>query len=288
MMLHSSILAAFLWPGLFGVGAAAVSVPIIIHLLARRRFKRIRWPAMQFLISAERQNRRRVRMEEWILLALRCLAILLIALIVSRPFFAPEGLASLVGSMGRTERIFVLDDSYSMGYRQGQQSSFERAKLAVRRLIETVRRESPDDTVTILRTSAMDRPIVGSAYLDDAQTEQMFARVAALSESQTSIDVTSAVQAVRTWLEDQPGLLSAAVYFVSDFQRKDWIGSTRPGRSDVNLEPEDVQPTDSAEVGSSNLLAPLADWSSDDRALDVILVNVGADGTANTALTDLR
>ena len=94
---NPSILAALVSPSLFVGGAAAIAAPILIHLLARRRFKRIRWAAMEFLIHAERRNRRRIRMEEWILLALRCLAILAIALIVSRPFIRSGSFVSSLG-----------------------------------------------------------------------------------------------------------------------------------------------------------------------------------------------
>ena len=84
------VLAAFVTPALAWAGAGAVAAPILIHLLARRRFKRIRWAAMDFLIDAERRNRRRIRMEEWILLALRCLAVALLGLLVARPFITPS------------------------------------------------------------------------------------------------------------------------------------------------------------------------------------------------------
>ncbi|RME39341.1 MAG: hypothetical protein D6788_05670, partial [Planctomycetota bacterium] len=80
----SLMLAAFVSPALFWGGAAAVAAPILIHLLARRRFRRIRWAAMEFLLDAERRNRRRLRMEEWILLALRCLAVVLLAAMIAR------------------------------------------------------------------------------------------------------------------------------------------------------------------------------------------------------------
>ena len=79
------VVAAFVYPGLFYAGAASVAAPILIHLLARRRFRRVRWAAIEFLIDAEKRNRRRVRLEQWILLLLRCLAVLMIALVVSRP-----------------------------------------------------------------------------------------------------------------------------------------------------------------------------------------------------------
>ena len=93
------LLAAFITPALAWAGAGAVAAPILIHLLARRRFKRIRWAAMDFLIDAERRNRRRIRMEEWILLALRCLVVALLGLMVARPFMTPSGLASRSSAM---------------------------------------------------------------------------------------------------------------------------------------------------------------------------------------------
>ena len=87
------ILAAFVTPGLFVGGLGAAVAPVLIHLLARRRFKRIRWAAIDFLLQAERRNKRRLRMEEWLLLALRCLAMILIGMTLARPFVSPAGLA---------------------------------------------------------------------------------------------------------------------------------------------------------------------------------------------------
>src|SRR5436305_13189771 len=63
-----------------GVAGAAVGVPVIIHLLNRRRFKIVEWAAMRFLIQAQKKNSRRIRLEQFILLLLRCLIILLVAL----------------------------------------------------------------------------------------------------------------------------------------------------------------------------------------------------------------
>ena len=128
--------AAFITPALFYGGAAAVAVPILIHLLARRRFRRIRWAAMDFLIDAERRNRRRMRLEEWILLVLRCLAVLLLALLVARPFIIPSGAAAFLGGARRTERLVLLDDSFSMAYESGEGTSFSRAKDLTTRMPE--------------------------------------------------------------------------------------------------------------------------------------------------------
>src|SRR4051794_35325800 len=67
-----SLFAFFgLWETTLLAGAGALSVPIIIHLLNRRRFKVVTWAAMRFLLAAQKQNTRRLRLEQLILLLVR-------------------------------------------------------------------------------------------------------------------------------------------------------------------------------------------------------------------------
>jgi succinate dehydrogenase/fumarate reductase cytochrome b subunit len=75
---------AFLNPGYVALGAALVSLPILIHLINRMRFKRVPWAAMEFLLKSMKRNRRRLIIEQLLLLALRCLLVLLAMLLVSR------------------------------------------------------------------------------------------------------------------------------------------------------------------------------------------------------------
>ncbi|MFQ5591890.1 MAG: BatA domain-containing protein [Phycisphaerae bacterium] len=268
-MVEPVTLASFVSPGLFYAGACAVAVPVVIHLLARRRFRRIRWAAIDFLVQAERRNRRRIRMEEWVLLALRCLAVILIAALVSRPFLTPTGLAAAWGGARRIERVFVLDDSFSMGYRAEDGTWFDRAKLGAKRVLDVVRRETPDDTVTIVKMSAVDKPVVSGAYLDDAGLTDLLARLDALSPSKRSISVAAAMQSLADLLGRAPGIVNAAIYVFSDFQRCDWA----PAESGVT-----------PGEGASLLLAPLAAWAKGVRGMHLTFVNVGDEGAANTAV----
>ena len=66
-------------------GLAAIAVPIIIHLLNRRKFQKVVWAAMRFLRISVEQNQRRMRIEDMILLILRCLLVALLALALARP-----------------------------------------------------------------------------------------------------------------------------------------------------------------------------------------------------------
>src|SRR5689334_16323225 len=120
-----------------GVAGAAVSIPIIIHLLNRRRFKVVTWAAMRFLLAAQKKNSRRMRIEQLLLLLVRCFIVLLLVLAMASVsqwaeaawrWFAPEGAKSLVGGGTRVHKIIVLDGSFSMGLKAGDQTSFDRAK----------------------------------------------------------------------------------------------------------------------------------------------------------------
>src|SRR6188768_1517107 len=102
--------ALFLHPGFLIIGVALVSVPIIIHLINRMRFKRIRWAAMEFLLKAQKRTRRRLIIEQLLLLALRCLMIALVGFLVSR--FVGCGDAGLGGKPNL--HLVVFDDTPSM------------------------------------------------------------------------------------------------------------------------------------------------------------------------------
>src|ERR1051325_5204716 len=110
------------------VGGALVSAPILIHLINRMRFKRLRWAAMEFLLKAQKRSRRRLIIEQLLLLMLRCLLVLLTALLVSR--FLGFSFGSVADQ--ETIHVVILDDTLSMTDRwedkEGPQSAFKVAK----------------------------------------------------------------------------------------------------------------------------------------------------------------
>ena len=66
-------------------GAAAIAAPIILFLLTRFRTKRVEWAAIIFLQRAMKKQQRRLRLENLILLLIRCLLLILLALALARP-----------------------------------------------------------------------------------------------------------------------------------------------------------------------------------------------------------
>src|ERR1041385_6740043 len=91
-------------------GLAAVSVPIIIHLLNRRKFQKVVWAAMRFLRISVEQNQRRMRIEDLILLALRCLLLALLAFALARPAF--RNTTSDLFGQSKVTGVIILDNSY--------------------------------------------------------------------------------------------------------------------------------------------------------------------------------
>jgi hypothetical protein len=124
----------FVNPGLVA-GVALASVPLIIHLLNRQRHKPTPWAAMRFVMAAYKQTRRRVQLENLLLLLLRMAAIAVLALAVARPYSGSEGpLSGLTES--RRDIAIVIDASASTGYRYEVDTVYERIVSRARDLVE--------------------------------------------------------------------------------------------------------------------------------------------------------
>jgi len=142
-----------------GAATALISVPIIIHILNRRRFKVVTWAAMEFLNRAMRKNRRRLEFEQWLLLATRCLLVFLLGLALARPMGCDSN--SLAGHIaGRTGlNVIVIDNSYSMAYqadRPNAKTHLDQAKIIAQSLINQM---SPGgESVTLITTGSPVRP----------------------------------------------------------------------------------------------------------------------------------
>src|SRR5271155_3018498 len=108
-------------------GMAAIAAPIIIHMFMNRRIKQVVWAATRFLKTSIQKNRKRMNLEDIILLLVRCLLLILLALAMARPIF--KSAATPVVPVGRTSEtaVIAIDNSYSMGQSNGGPSRFDLA-----------------------------------------------------------------------------------------------------------------------------------------------------------------
>jgi len=153
---------SFLYPA-FLIGALAVAIPVVLHLLRREVAPEIPFTAVRLLQRSpvERTHRRRLR--DILLLAARILALLLLAFAFARPY--------VQGSTSSPLLLVAIDRSYSMGGAE----RFERARALARSAIDGARRGerislvSFDDRADVLSEpgnggdarAALDRVAVG-------------------------------------------------------------------------------------------------------------------------------
>lgn len=126
---------SFLHP-LYLYGLVAISLPLLIHLLNRRRLKRLRFPAVRFVLLSQRRIARTYRLRHWILLALRTFAIFLLVLLLAHPIIQTG--AGLFAGGGTVNLTVIVDNSLSMQWsREGE--GFKEAKEAVRLLLSSLK-----------------------------------------------------------------------------------------------------------------------------------------------------
>jgi hypothetical protein len=129
-------------------GLAAVGVPLAIHLLNKFRVRETGWAAMRFVLASVRQNQRRIRLQDLILLLLRCAFVILIVLAFAHPVFRT---ATAKGTTGSADTIaLVLDNSASMGQTDGVTTRFDRAKEEIVKLVGNL---PPDAEVALFTAS---------------------------------------------------------------------------------------------------------------------------------------
>lgn len=214
-------------PGFLFAGTAAVAAPIIIHLLNRRRFKRIDWAAMDFLLEAQRLNRRRVKLEELILLLLRCLAMILIGLMIARPSLDIN--VSGILKSGQTERVIVLDDSLSMATVGKSGSSIDKASEILQKGIKSLSNINSQDIISVVRTTDPNKFSPNGLPLTESSIGELLDEFKGLEVTDSRGELHSALSAVEKSFDSDKTNFNKVVYVLTDLRRMDWESSTKSG-----------------------------------------------------------
>jgi hypothetical protein len=207
----------FLAP-LFLAGIVAAAVPIYLHLVQRERKEAVEFPSLMFLQRIPYRSVRRQRIRHWALLALRCLALLLLATAFARPFFRRDVSAAIGGPGATREIVVLLDRSYSMGYAD----RWTRAQDAARRAVDGL---GPGDRATVVAfdetAEALTEPTADRARLRSA--------IAGTAVGSGGTRYAPALRTAQKILAESKRARREVV-LVSDFQRRGW-----EARDDVQL-----------------------------------------------------
>ncbi len=235
-----------IWGMLLGI------IPLVIHLLNRRRFRRVEWAPMRHLRLTIRRNRRRIQVEQLLLLLLRIALPVLLFFFLARPVLNPTGLERWIGGGGRSSQVVLVDDSLSMGYASGGPPAFHRAREVAGAILAAAR---PQDRCTLVAASAPRTPVFHE--VDGGRREE-------LSGDALALPISEAHAAWPAVLEGVDEVVQSCTY---------------PTRSLTII-------TDLRKSGWDAGVGPVARrWS--EQGLRVRVVDVGSDEVANVAIEAL-
>ena len=210
-----------------GASVAAVGLPLLVHLLFRKRYQVVPWAAMRFLFVAERRHKRRI--DQWLLLVLRtaALALFLFAMVATTAWAEQlwqaikPGTAETLANVPRTHHVIVLDASLSMTAKtEDGPTRFERAVAQAENL---VRSGNPGDGYTVLAMTGTAQPVVPGPSNDP---EKVVAELRKVKPTHGTADHAAALAAVADILTRSPRAYPRRqLTFFTDLQRASWANA---------------------------------------------------------------
>ncbi|MFO0969663.1 MAG: BatA domain-containing protein [Gemmataceae bacterium] len=282
------MMSIFLNPGFLAVAAALVSVPIIIHLINRMRFKRIRWAAMEFLLKAQKRKRKRLIIEQLLLLFLRCLLVALFGFLVSR--FVSSAFANL-GSKPHLH-VVVLDDTLSMreewedeGKLKGKRTAFQNAiqDQLIKEIGQGLKSANATDELVVVPVSRLVnetdfQPTYFKSFNDEGKFKEFEEEVKRLEPTMVHVPMGATVKKLAALIEARQNN-RITLHFISDWRDDDWNPKSKTGYKELaaltNKHPDlfinvidAVQPKrDRNEVGVSRDNVAIVDLRSTTRVV---------------------
>ena len=140
---------AFLHPWVLA-GLVAAAIPILLHLLARREPPTVVFPAVRYLVSTTREHQRRLKLQNWLLLFLRTLLIVVLVLAAAAPTVPESG----VPGHAPTALVLILDNSPSSGAVVEGAPQLRQLQEAVQRVLA---RANPEDGLWLITADGIPR-----------------------------------------------------------------------------------------------------------------------------------
>ena len=196
------------------IGLVALAVPIIIHLLQRQRVVQIPFSTLRFLKLVQSKTARRSRVENLLLLLLRCLVFALLGLAAARPVVSPKAANWWGGSVPRTI-VLVLDNSLSMNYRAGDHTRFDDAKKQALAILDDLR---AGDEVAVILANDRAQLLIAEPTVDHALARKA---VLGIQPTQFRTDFAPALREARK-IAARSQKRIRHVYLLTDSQALGW------------------------------------------------------------------
>jgi hypothetical protein len=191
-------------------GLLAVAIPIIIHLLFRRRRRPIEWAAMQFLRDALRKQRKRLQLEQLLLLLVRCLIPIVLGLALAQPLLKSVGALDLGGGRAIT---FIIDNGLVSALESDDGSTALDAHIqSARHVMEQL---GPGDRVSLITTARPARLVI-DASSDHAS---VLRAIRQLEPSDAASDLSGAISLLESSIGGDDATRNTQIaYLLSEFR----------------------------------------------------------------------
>ena len=166
----------------FLLGLIGLSVPIVIHMIARRKRERVLFPSLRFLSASQRRVGRALNLRQFILLFLRLLLLTSLVFAFARPMSTGGWFASLLGAESR-QAIFIMDTSYSMSALSGAEPIHQRARNAALAILDSF---GPGSRTAVIACDRTARLLTPGWTADRMETRQILSEFE-LSAGETNI-----------------------------------------------------------------------------------------------------
>jgi len=197
---------------LYGLGM--LSVPVLIHLWQRRRVVQVHFSTLRFLKIVAAKTSRSSRIENVILLLLRCLIFALLILAAARPVVSTTTAKLFGGDVPRTV-VLAIDNSMSMSYRAGDQTRLEVAKKQALVVIDDLK---PGDDVAVMAVGDRPQLLIAEPTVDHALARRM---IEGIQPGETRSDYSIVFrQAAKIVARGSHGVRE--LYFFTDSQENAW------------------------------------------------------------------
>ncbi len=190
-------------------GLLAASIPVLIHLLNLRKLKRIEFSTLAFLKELQKNKIRKIKLKQWLLLALRILIILFLVTAFARPTLKGIAIGGTT-SAAKTTAVFILDNTPSMSVVDAKGSYFYQAKAIIKQLLNQL--QEGDDAALILVSDQSSDEVKTTTNLADFQKQIDEAKISDASRFLNN----SIVKAAKILSHSQN--FNKEVYVLSDFQ----------------------------------------------------------------------
>lgn len=213
IVIRHFLIMPFLSPWML-YGLAALAAPILIHLWQRRRVVQVRFSTLRFLKIVAAKTSRSSRIENVLLLLLRCLLFALLALAAARPVISTKTARLFGGDVPRTV-VLAIDNSLSMGFRAGDRTRLEAAKTEALAVIDDLK---PGDDVAVMSVDDRAQLLVAEPTVDHTVARRM---VESIRPSEARSDFSAVFREARKIVaRESHGVRE--LYFFTDNQESGW------------------------------------------------------------------